>query len=548
MKVSMRFALLGGIVFAAIIAGAAPISAADFIRGDANNDGQVTASDSYRIADYLFGESTDPLSCLHAGDTNDDGAVDLTDSIYILVALFDGGNPIPAPFPDPGPDPFPHDGPGFDVLDCVSYGGGAGLEDPASEVRILDAEAPGGGDPLVHVIIAVSNPAPIGALLSGEMRPGADLFQLVRAEQTTLGEPDWTKPPLTSAEVTEEVLRFVLFDVGSVHLNRLREHVTVPAGERVPFLEFTACLQPGTPAGEYPLVLMSGELSDPSGRAIRPALAGGTLRVLSDIDPDANCPVPPAPPAGTFGLGIAAGRPGGQAVVPFTIRANFPVYGYAFSIDYDETILEPVGVEAVWPRPDGASYTMSWAIRSWPGPEAEGWTDYLYVDSIISPDGSVALPPFTDNVAAEIRFAVKEGTTATSTDLVFLLNFSPALCCAPPEQDFGEIYVPEVVPILIDGRITVLPDIATFVRADSNDDFRIDLSDAVSTLSFLFLGGREPRCPDAADYNDDGAIDLSDAIGTLQFLFLDGRRHPPAPYPGPGTDPTADFLGCVAEE
>jgi hypothetical protein len=80
-----------------------------------------------------------------------------------------------------------------------------------------------------------------------------------------------------------------------------------------------------------------------------------------------------------------------------------------------------------------------------------------------------------------------------------------------------------------------------------NGDERLDLSDAVAILSFLFLGGSILDCPDARDANDDARVDLSDAVFVLTFLFLGGL---PIPDPGPdacGPDPTADELGpCPA--
>ncbi|HZN60442.1 MAG TPA: C25 family cysteine peptidase, partial [Planctomycetota bacterium] len=69
-----------------------------------------------------------------------------------------------------------------------------------------------------------------------------------------------------------------------------------------------------------------------------------------------------------------------------------------------------------------------------------------------------------------------------------------------------------------------------YFRGDSNGDAKDDLSDAVYTLNYLFLGGTAPRCLDAADVNDDGKVDISDAIRLLGFLFL----GEPAP---PGYDP-----------
>jgi len=64
------------------------------------------------------------------------------------------------------------------------------------------------------------------------------------------------------------------------------------------------------------------------------------------------------------------------------------------------------------------------------------------------------------------------------------------------------------------------------IRGDASDDFTLDLSDAVVTLGFLFLGAPQPACLDAADTTDDGQIDVSDPIATLSFLFLSGSRPP----------------------
>jgi hypothetical protein len=61
-----------------------------------------------------------------------------------------------------------------------------------------------------------------------------------------------------------------------------------------------------------------------------------------------------------------------------------------------------------------------------------------------------------------------------------------------------------------------------FMRADSNGDGKLDLSDAVFVFNYLFGGGREPTCIDAADSNDDEKLDISDGVFTLNFLFQGG--------------------------
>jgi len=87
-------------------------------------------------------------------------------------------------------------------------------------------------------------------------------------------------------------------------------------------------------------------------------------------------------------------------------------------------------------------------------------------------------------------------------------------------------------------------ELARFVRADSNTDGEVDISDAIFTLSELFGGGRLGACENAADANDDGKVDISDSIFTLSHLFGDGRA-PSAPHLDCGEDPTEDDLGCL---
>lgn len=84
-----------------------------------------------------------------------------------------------------------------------------------------------------------------------------------------------------------------------------------------------------------------------------------------------------------------------------------------------------------------------------------------------------------------------------------------------------------------------------FTRGNGNGDDKVNLSDAVSLLGFLFLGQTEAiDCPDGADFDDSGTLELTDAIALLDFLFR-GGTPPQPPYPGIGEDPTAgDPLGC----
>jgi hypothetical protein len=92
---------------------------------------------------------------------------------------------------------------------------------------------------------------------------------------------------------------------------------------------------------------------------------------------------------------------------------------------------------------------------------------------------------------------------------------------------------------------TCLARTPAFVRGDCDGVSPLNLTDPLFALNELFL--RAPRwfCDDACDSNDDGRIDISDPIHTLSFLFL---AEPAPPAPGPeecGVDPTADFLGGI---
>lgn len=88
-----------------------------------------------------------------------------------------------------------------------------------------------------------------------------------------------------------------------------------------------------------------------------------------------------------------------------------------------------------------------------------------------------------------------------------------------------------------------------FLRGDINGDTKVDLSDGLALLGFLFQSGREPPCMQAADTNSDGTFNISDPVFLLNHLFR-GGAGPGAPYPECGlpVEPSpfacADDTGC----
>jgi len=86
-----------------------------------------------------------------------------------------------------------------------------------------------------------------------------------------------------------------------------------------------------------------------------------------------------------------------------------------------------------------------------------------------------------------------------------------------------------------------------FVRGDADGSGKIDLTDAILILGYLYLGEHNsvPDCLDASDADDNGKLEITDPIGILGHLFLGG--DPPAVPNACGPDPTAgDALGCPA--
>lgn len=82
-----------------------------------------------------------------------------------------------------------------------------------------------------------------------------------------------------------------------------------------------------------------------------------------------------------------------------------------------------------------------------------------------------------------------------------------------------------------------------FIRGDSNLDGEVDIGDAVSTISFLFIGGA-CDCLDAADFDASGELDITDPIGLLGYLFL-GGPGPKPPFPTCGAaGGGGGSLGC----
>jgi hypothetical protein len=73
--------------------------------------------------------------------------------------------------------------------------------------------------------------------------------------------------------------------------------------------------------------------------------------------------------------------------------------------------------------------------------------------------------------------------------------------------------------------IPVLMTLQSYVCGDANGDTKINSSDAVYIISYIFRSGSAPQPLAAADANGDGKINTSDAVYLISYIFRSG----PAP-------------------
>jgi hypothetical protein len=100
-----------------------------FLRGNANNDGNVDIADSTFMLNYLFvGGSR--FACAKASDFNDDGRIDIADPIALLNFQFLGGQAPRAPYPGCGIDPTQ------DRLGCDDFNSCVGGGDASGQARL----------------------------------------------------------------------------------------------------------------------------------------------------------------------------------------------------------------------------------------------------------------------------------------------------------------------------------------------------------------------------------------------------------------------------
>jgi parallel beta-helix repeat protein len=67
-------------------------------------------------------------------------------------------------------------------------------------------------------------------------------------------------------------------------------------------------------------------------------------------------------------------------------------------------------------------------------------------------------------------------------------------------------------------------DFRTFMPGDANSDTRIDISDAVYLIGYIFMGEPEPSPQEMGDANCDQTLDISDVVYLVTYIFAGGQE------------------------
>ncbi len=158
---------------------------------------------------------------------------------------------------------------------------------------------------------------------------------------------------------------------------------------------------------------------------------------------------------------------------------------------------------------------------------------------ILNLGSPISLPPNGQAVIARARYRVKPGIELDRlTDILFRDGLRGSGVPVENQVNYaGGADRPKATGLFL--RVGS----PAFQRGDSNGDRRINLSDVIFVINFLFRSGDPVRCGDAGDVNDDGTINVTDPIFFLDYLFRGGPKPPP-PLTGLGEDPTDDSLDC----
>jgi hypothetical protein len=281
---------------------------------------------------------------------------------------------------------------------------------------------------------------------------------------------------------------------------------------------------------------------------------GGPLRIWNPGDPED----PPLEPQGIADVGFEGEAPEGKYVVVVRSRYNddefhdppqvrdFEAAVQILTETFDPTMTYTLSAE-VGQLPGSDYYNPLWYGYSLQlavgGVNVDGARYAGRVDggTVIAEDYDSQEVPVDDFVTATVTYT----PDPEHADLAGLPLQIRLAALEDPDDHSLTTWV-----AFDDVRLTAEPTEPTepsFVRGDADADGEINITDGIFILNFLFLGGEDPSCMDAADADDSEDINITDGIYVLNFLFL-GGPSPTDPWPDCGPDPDdGGALSCGTE-
>ncbi|MBI4586831.1 MAG: hypothetical protein HY717_22690 [Planctomycetes bacterium] len=212
------------------------------------------------------------------------------------------------------------------------------------------------------------------------------------------------------------------------------------------------------------------------------------------------------------------------------------IQGWSFGVQSDPAFLVPEKVDL--------TDTATAQLNGGAGPTflslnlyKEGITMGVVIDET-NPADTLPPPPDQAHALAHLLYSPGEGAQPGGA---YPVRYSETLG-GPPVAVIFVVKGFEAHPATLPGLVFLPPAGAPlFIRGDSNGDGEVDMSDALVTLGYLFLGKSAIQCLEAANANGGSEVNIADPIYTLQWKFL-GAPPPPAPFPSCGFAEIA--VGC----
>jgi hypothetical protein len=340
------------------------------------------------------------------------------------------------------------------------------------------------------------------------------------------------------------------------------------------------CVVAGAPTGSYTVDLLESARPADGGSTIHsvygvygedlsqnyqgtPILRSGTLIVEGTGVSGSDCapfvPPPPFQPRVEYELRPPEAVVVGESFsVDFFVRSEIPLVGMIAAVGFDGAVLaaESIDFDPRWPTPgnfaipaigeNGLGFILGFNEEAGGMPAGEHRVAALTFRAVAESATGTTELSFPERLEIMVPLAVL-GRPGDGSEPWTFVNVVGRLG-APDPREFWYADAADS-GIQVSGRAPVLLAIQAagrFFRGDADANGRVELSDAIVVLSYLFQGSGPPACLDGADANDSGSVEISDAVFAVRFLFLGGASpHAPGPFEA-GPDPTPDALDCSA--